>query len=189
MKTALEATNLNTKRNRRWNGNLETLGTDFLKDVIEKMESYGDQVQFELPGKAQRPHYQVITSAGRKMGFDSKNLLLRLNENGNISDDLSSVFSIDAVKAAARGQSSRTTAARSTSSTGATSRGTSGASRSAAVAAQPVDTVEHEKYAYFKAHREALPEGIQKHSARISELMRDGMSAQAAFEAVIEQHF
>jgi hypothetical protein len=178
----LEATNLNTKRNRRWNGNLDTLSTDFLKDVIEKMESYGDQVQFELPGKAQRPHYQVITSAGRKMGFDSKNLLLRLNENGNISDDLSSIFSIDVVRAAAKGQSARTTTVRSTRSTG-------GASRTVAAASQPVDSVEHDKYAYFKIHRESLPDGIQKHSAHISDLMRSGMSAQDAFDAVIKQHF
>jgi hypothetical protein len=184
----LEATNLNTKRNRRWNGTLETLGTDFLKDVIEKMESYGDQVQFELPGKAQRPHYQVITGTGRKMGFDSQNLLLRLNENGNISDGLSSVFSLDAIRAASKGLSTRTTAVRSTRSAAAP-RSSGSASRTAAAAPQPVDAVEHDKYAYFKAHREELPEGIQKYSTHISELMRGGLSAEAAFEAIIKQHF
>lgn len=179
---------MNTKRNRRWNGTLETLGTDFLKDVIEKMESYGDQVQFELPGKAQRPHYQVITSTGRKMGFDSQNLLLRLNENGNISEGLSSVFSLDAIRAASKGLSAKSTAVRSPRAA-TTSRSSSSASRSASVASQPVDTVEHDKYAYFKAHREELPEGIQKYSTHISELMRGGLSAEAAFEAIIKQHF
>ncbi|NGM87488.1 hypothetical protein G5B35_09225 [Parapusillimonas sp. SGNA-6] len=182
---------MSTKRSRRWNGTLQTLDTDFLKDVIEKMESYGDQVQFEFPGKAQRPHYQVITKTGRKMGFDSKNLLLSLNENGNISDELSSVFSIEAIRAAAKGLATRTAAGttpvRSARSAAAT-RGAGSASRSAAVA-QAVDTVEHDKYAYFKANRDALPEDIAKHSTRISELMRGGMSAEEAFETVIKDHY
>lgn len=175
---------MNTKRNRRWNGNLETLSADFLKDVIEKMESYGGHVQFELPGHAQRPNYQVINTSGKKIAFDKKNLLLSLNANGNVSDTLSSAFSLAAVKAAlaggGRSASARPRAPRSTT-TGSTAR--------AAAPVAVVDVVESEKYAYFKENRETLPEGISKHSSTISELMRGGLSAEDAFNQVIQQHF
>src|SRR5690606_33054419 len=89
---------LNTKRSKRWNGSLDTLTPEFLKEVIEKMQSYGDRVQFELPGKPPRPNYQVINATGRKMGFADRHLLLRLNENGDISDNLTTIFSLDSIK-------------------------------------------------------------------------------------------
>lgn len=151
------------------------------------MESYGDRVQFELPGKGQRPHYQIINPTGRKMGFDSKNLLLRLNEDGNIADTLSSVFSIEAIKAAASGVGKTASRTRVSRVSTGSSVG-SGASRQTA-ATQVVDTVERDKYAYFKENRETMPEGIQKFSQQISELMHSGMAAEDAFNAIIEKHF
>ncbi len=185
---------MNTKRSKRWNGNLDSLSADFLKDVIEKMESYGPNVQFEMPGNAQRPNYQVINKAGKKMAFDKKNLLMSLNSDGNVSDTLSSVFSLEAVKTAMKGGGVKSTVrARvsrpSTGATGATSS-SAGTTRSSYTAPAPViDTVEHEKYAYFKENRDALPEGIQKYSSAISDLMRSGKSAEAAFDEIISQHF
>lgn len=177
---------LNTKRSKRWNGNLDSLGADFLKDVIEKMESYGPNVQFELPGNAQRPNYQVINNAGKKMAFDKKNLLMSLNSDGNVSDTLSAVFTLEAVKAAMNGGGAKT-ATRARASRPSTSA--SSTRSSYAPVAQVIDTVEHDKYAYFKANREYLPEGIQKHSAEISTLMKNGMSAEEAFNEIIAQHF
>lgn len=177
---------MNTKRSKRWNGNLDSLSADFLKDVIEKMESYGANVQFELPGNAQRPNYQVINNAGKKMAFDKKNLLMSLNSDGNVSDTLSSVFTLEAIKTAMKGGGAKPIARAR-----ATRPSTSGtASRSSyAPVAQVVDTVEHDKYAYFKANRDFLPDGIQKHSADISALMKSGKSAEEAFKQIIEQHF
>ncbi|PLC53763.1 hypothetical protein CR155_09920 [Pollutimonas nitritireducens] len=176
---------MNTKRSKRWNGNLDSLSTDFLKDVIEKMESYGPSVQFELPGNAQRPNYQVINNAGKKMAFDKKNLLMSLNSDGNVSNTLSAVFTLEAVKTAMKGGGAKTVARARTSRPS-----TAGGTRSGpAPAAQIIDTVEHDKYGYFKANRETLPEGIQKHSAEISTLMKNGMSAEEAFGEIIKQHF
>lgn len=176
---------MNTKRAKRWNGNLDTLTVDYLKDVIEKMEAYGNRVQFELPGKGPRPNYQVINTAGKKMAFDKKNLLLAASFNEEIGTELSSVFTLDMIKAAVRGGGVKTAARARVvrSSTGSTT------SRSAGVTEQAVDVVERDKYAYFKANRETLPDGIQKHSQKISELMRGGMSAESAFDEVIKQHF
>ncbi|NYT63766.1 hypothetical protein H0A66_15720 [Alcaligenaceae bacterium] len=182
---------MTTKRSRRWNGSLDSLSTDFLKDVLERMEAYGPNVQFELPGHSQRPNYQVINKAGKKMGFDKKNLLMSLNPNGSISDTLSAEFTLDAVKTMIKGGGAKAAPrprATRTSTEGASPRSTS--SRASYVpVAEVIDTVEHDKYAYFKANREELPEGIQKHSGAISDLMRNGLSAEAAFNEIIKLHF
>src|SRR3546814_20476479 len=70
-----------------------------------KMQAYGEQVQFQLPapGKARSPNYQVINDRGMKMGFDERHLLLRLEADGNVSDNLSVVFTLDAIKQAIAG--------------------------------------------------------------------------------------
>lgn len=154
---------------------------------MERMESYGDRVQFELPGHGKHPVYQVISTSDRKMGFDGKHFLLRLNESGNVAETLSAVFPLDAVRNAIAGK-------RGTRGTRAApgSAGENGGPRKRAAAAAPapaVDTVEQDKYAYFRAHRDELPEGISQHAAEISSLMRAGHSAEEAFRQVIAQHF
>src|SRR5690606_26021405 len=155
-------------------------------EVIEKMQSYGDRVQFESPGAKRRgPYYQIINARDMKMGFDDRHLLLRLNADGNIADELSPVFTLDALKAAQLG-TARKPASRS-SPRGASPARRTGTSREAP--ATPVDTVEQDKYAYFKSHRDYLPEGITKYSQEISELMRKGIPAEQAFDTVIKAHF
>lgn len=173
---------MSTSRTKRWNGTLESLSADFLKGVIERMESYGDRVQFELPGHGKHPIYQVISRTERKMGFDGKHLLLRLNESGDVSDTLSAIFTLDAVQAAVAGKRAPRSAAkttRSSSGNGVVRR------RVAAVA----DTVEQDKYAYFRAHRDELPEDVVQYASEISMLMRAGKSAEDAFKQIIEQHY
>ncbi|HEY9280227.1 MAG TPA: hypothetical protein VIP51_09170 [Eoetvoesiella sp.] len=176
-------------RNKRWNGNLDTLAVDYIDEIIERMVAYGNQVQFDLPGKGQRPNYQVMGNSGRKMAFDSKNLLMRPNENGDVSDNLSAIFTLDQIKAAKAYSGIKRTKPRAPRTTTASSAGGAVASRSAAPAAVPVDTIDAEKYQYFKNNRDTLPEGIQKHSATISDLMRTGLSAEAAFGEIIKQHY
>jgi hypothetical protein len=162
-----------------------------MDEVIEKMTAYGDRVQFDLPGKGQRPNYQVISASGRKMGFDGKSLLMRLNENGEISDNLSSIFTLEQIKSAKLhiGVKQAKPRARRTTPIDGTVSSRSSASRSVAPAVQAVDTTDAEKYQYFKNNRDHLPEGIQKHSAAIGDLMRSGMSAEDAFGAIIKQHY
>ena len=179
---------MNTKRAKRWDGTLDTLTKDYLKDVMEKMEAYGDRVQFEWPGKGPRPNYQVINPAGRTMAFDKKNLLLPRDTEVDFVNNGSHVFSLDAIKAAASGTIRKSVTRTRVAGTGtATSRRTS--SPGASAPEPEVDTVERDKYAYFKANRETLPEDIAKHSQSISELMRNGMSAEQAFDEIIKQHF
>ena len=181
---------MSTTRSKRWNGELDSLTADFLKEVIEKMDSYGDRIQFEMPTKARTPSYQVINARDMKMGFDNRHLLMRLNDTGNVADEMTTTFSLEAIKAAlandGRKPSSRSTGTRSASTS---SRSPSKPRTSSSVAPTPVDTIEQDKYAYFKANRDYLPDDIAKHSQEISQLMRGGMSAEQAFEAVIKTHF
>jgi hypothetical protein len=171
---------LSTKRSKRWDGSLDSLSTEFLKQVIEKMHAYGDRVQFEMSIRGAGPNYQVINPRDRKMGFDSSHLLLRLNDDGHVGDEMSEIFAMTAVQAAADGVTTRTT-----------SRSRAGSPRPAKTAAPAVavDTVEQEKYAYFKANREALPDDIHRHAQAISQKMRNGMSAEMAFDAVIKENY
>ncbi|HEY9573359.1 MAG TPA: hypothetical protein VIR76_09585 [Pusillimonas sp.] len=181
---------MNTKRSKRWNGELASLSPEFLKEVMGKMQAYGEQVQFQLPapGKARSPNYQVINDRGMKMGFDERHLLLRLEADGNVSDNLSVVFTLDAIKQAIAGGGKKPAISRARTS-GTTSTRTGGTSRSTTAPAVAVDAVERDKYEYFKNNRDYLPEGISKFSQEISQLMRDGMSAEKAFEQIVGQHF
>lgn len=177
---------MTTSRTKRWNGTLESLSADYLKAVMERMESYGDRLQFELPGHGKQPIYQVISSSDRKMGFDGKHLLLRLNETGNVADSLSAVFTLEAVRSAIAG---RRTARTATVTRGASPRSTTTTRRTVSAPAAAVDSVEQEKYAYYRSHREELPEDISKHAAEISTLMRAGKSAEEAFGHVVAQRY
>lgn len=176
---------MSTTRTKRWNGTLESLSADYLKDVMERMESYGDQVQFELPGHGKHPIYQVVGRSERKMGFDGKHLLLRLNESGNVADTLSPVFSLDDVRSAIAGRR----ATRSGATARASAAGNGAVRRRVAAPAAVVDTVEEDKYAYYRAHRDELPEGISQHANEISTLMRAGKSAEDAFKQIVEQYY
>ncbi len=181
---------MSTKRSKRWNGELDSLAPEFLKEVLGKMEAYGDRVQFEQPNKSPRPNYQVINPSNRKMGFDAKHLLLRLNEEGNVGEHLSPEFTLEAIKAAISGAGRKPASSR-TSAVARRPAASGGASRAAPVtaAAAAADEIERDKYAYFKANREYLPEGITQYSQQISELMRGGMSAENAFDAIVKQNF
>lgn len=153
---------------------------------MERMESYGDQVQFELPGHSRHPVYHVIGRGGRKMGFDGKHFLLHLNEAGNVAETLSPVYSLDAVRDAIAGKRSPRKAAATRSSS---ANGSTGTRRRAAAPAAVVDTVEQDKYAYYRANRADLPEGISQYAGEISQLMRAGKSAEEAFQQIVAQYY
>lgn len=176
-----EAAILSTKRSKAWNGSLDTLSTDYLKAVLEKMHAYGDRVQFEMAIRGAGPFYQVINARDRKMGFDSNHLLQRLNEDGNVAEEMSSVFAQSAIETAAAGIRTRTT----TTSRAGTTRAKAAPRQTAA----QVDRIEQEKYAYYRENRDALPDGITRHAQEIGDKMRTGMTAEQAFEAVIKEHF
>ncbi len=170
---------MKTTRTKRWNGKIDTLPADYLRDVMTQMATYGDRVQFGLSGTGQGPNYQVINTAGKKMAFDSKNHLLHPVADEFASGNVTGVFTLDQVKTAMAGGGG-------TSSTGTRSR-VGSSSRTAAVKVK--DIVDTEKYEYFKNNRQALPPTIGEHSEEITTLMKKGMSAEEAFAEVVKLHY
>lgn len=166
---------LTTRRAKRWDGELSSLSVDYLKEVLEKMQAYGKTVQFEFPGHAKTPIYQVINHRGFKMGFDGKHLLHSLNENGNISDQLSAEFTLEEVEQA---MVAPVVAPKARKSAGTRAR----------KQAQP-EQVEIDKYNYFRENRDWLPDDIQYYSDEISAMMRNGMNAEQAFGSILDQYY
>ncbi len=174
---------MNTTRNKRWNGKIETLKADYLNDVIRQMEAYGDRVQFKLNGSGERPSYQVINTAGKKMAFDSNNHLLHPRADEFVGPNASGVFALAQIKTALAGGGVKTSAGIRVSRVG------SGSSRSSTVAVKAKDLVDVEKYEYFKNNRQTLPPRIGEHSDEITELMKNGLSAEDAFGEIVKRHF
>jgi hypothetical protein len=172
---------LNTTRSKRWNGKIETLPADYLNEVLGRMATYGDRVQFALNGPGARPNYQVMNTAGKKMAFDSNNHLLHPDADEFAGAKASQVFTLDQVKTAKAGGGSA--AVRTASRVG------SGRGRSPTAATKSKDLVDTEKYEYFKNNRAMLPPAIGTHSEEITALMKNGMSAEEAFGDVIKRHF
>jgi hypothetical protein len=180
----LEQRILNTKRNKRWNGKIDTLSAGYFKDVIAQMETYGDRVQFGLYGPGQRPNYQVINTAGKKMAFDSNNHLLHAAAEEFVGANATAVFTLEQVKAAmGRAGVKSSGAARSVRAAGASSR------RTTTLAKAKEELIDAEKYVYFKNNRQALPPTIGEHSDEISELMKKGLTAEEAFGDVVKRRF
>ncbi len=171
---------MNTKRTKRWNGKIDTLKSDYLTGVIEQMTTYGDRAEFSLSGPGQRPHYQVINTAGKRMAFDSEHRLLTPEDGEFAPTNTTGVLTLDQVKLASTGH--RATTAKTRAPRASTSRGPSAATRAK-------EQIDIEKYEYYKNNRQNLPPEIGTYSEEITTLMRNGMSAVAAFDEVIKQHF
>ena len=167
---------MTTRRAKRWNGELASLSDEYLKSILEKMQTYGENLQIEFPGHAKTPIYQVINHRGYKMGFDGKHLLLNLNENGNVSDQLSEVFNLEQVQHCLLAPPVAPRRAR---------KGT--AKRT--LKQDQLEQLEVAKYQYFKANREWLPADIQHYSEEISQSMQQGASAEQAFAAILDQYY
>ena len=173
---------MKTTRSKRWDGTINTLSADYLNDVVGQMVSYGDRVQFGLTGTGSRPYYQVINSSDKKMAFDSNNHLLHPVADEFVGSNGSMVYTLDQIKAAIAGVGTRAAIASRTRSASGT-----GSTRTTAVKVQ--DVIDSQKYEYFKLHRDLLPPSIGEYSGEITALMKQGKSAEEAFDEVIKQHF
>lgn len=177
---------LTTTRTKRWNGHIETLKADYLKEVMVQMDAYGDRVQLALNGPGQRPHYQVINTSGKKMAFDSNHHLLHPKEDEFIPGNVTGVYTLEQVKIIAAGGGVRIAGSSRVTRAGS---GAVRSTRNTAAVVKAKDLVDTEKYNYFKSNRETLPPTIGEHSIQITDLMKNGMSAEEAFNEVIKEHF
>ncbi|RXZ36717.1 hypothetical protein D9O50_09575 [Oxalobacteraceae bacterium CAVE-383] len=176
---------MSTTRSKRWNGHIETLKADFLKEVIVQMNAYGDRMQFALSGPGQRPNYQVINADGKKMPFDGNHHILSGAEEVFTPGNLTDVYTLEQVRTIANGGGVRTASGRVARGGAGTARGT----RNTAAVVQAKDLIDTEKYNYFKNNRETLPATIGEHAMQITELMKDGKSAEEAFNEILKLHY
>jgi hypothetical protein len=174
---------LNTTRTKRWTGKMDTLTTAYLKDVLGKMEVYGERVQFGLTGPGPRPYYQITNSAEKKMAFDSNNHLLHPQDDEFVGANATPVFTLEQIKAAIAAGGFRSSGKTHGTRVGSGTRG------GGTAAMKAKDLIDAARYAYFKDNRQTLPANIGEHSAEITELMLKGSSADDAFGAVIERYF
>lgn len=177
---------LATSRSKRWNGKKETLSTVFLKDVMQQMIAYGDRVQFGQTAIDQKPAYQVINSADKKMAFDGNGHLMHPKEDEFSDASISGILSLEQIRAAIVAGGFRTTTGTRTSRS--TSTGVR-VSRATTAKAKASDAIDAEKYQYFKANAGTLPEDIRSYSQEISNLMKAGMTAEQAFNDVLNRYF
>lgn len=145
-----------------------------------QMTSYGERVQFGLTGIGERPHYQVINTFDKKMAFDGNNHLMHPQEDEFVGANASSIFTLEQIQAAIAG-----VGIKKAGGTRMTRVGT----RSSPAAVKAGDLIDVQKYEYFKNNAQKLPEGIRAYSQQISNLMKNGMSAEAAFGEIVQQYF
>ncbi|MES2933702.1 MAG: hypothetical protein V4805_09475 [Pseudomonadota bacterium] len=175
----LEQRILNTKRSKRWNGSMDTLAVEYLNGVVAQMTSYGERVQFSLIS-GEKPNYQVINTFDKRMTFNGNHHLTSPQEDEFTGSNATTVFTLEQIKARIAGGVVKT----------ASTRTARVSSRSSSPAAAKVgDLIDVQKYEYFKNNVQKLPEGIRAYSQEISNLMKNGMSAETAFGEIVQQYF
>ncbi len=163
---------------------MDSLETEFLKNVLEKMSSYGERVQFSLVSGGPAPSYQVINEVGKAMVFDRNHHLLRPEDDAFTGANATQFFSIDQIKAAISGQRigfvSSAKGARVPRATGSGTRTS---------AARVAEQKAAERYAYYKENRQWLPPTIAQHTAEIDAQMIAGKTAQQAFDEILKKYY
>lgn len=173
-----------TSRGKRWNGNVDTLPANFLKDVMAKMADYGDRVQFSLVSGGPLPSYQVMNPLGKAMAFDRNHHLLHPQGEEFVGANASAILSLDQVKAIISGIG--TGSGTRSRTTRVVRAGSAGTRTSAAKLDEQFAT---QRYEYFRNHRQTLPPSISQHSDEIVDLMKNGKSAEEAFGEVVQKYY
>jgi hypothetical protein len=174
---------LTISRGKRWNGSVDTLTPTFLNGVIEQMLKYGDRVQFTLTTAGAKPNYQLFNQADKKISFDGNHHIHHPNDDEFDGVNVSVLLSLEQIRAAALGVDKKTVKGAAKSASGKRPARTTTASVRAG------EVIDAARYAYFKEHRATLPATIGEHTVEITQLIRDGLSAEAAFAEVIKRHF
>jgi len=172
-------------RSKRWNGNVDSLSVEFLKDVMAKMADYGDRVQFSLVTGGPVPSYQITNTLGKTMAFDSNHHLLRPEGHEFVGANATQVFTLEQVKAAITGLG---LGARTTSRTPRVARA-GGGTGTRTSAAKLEEQYAAQRYEYYRNNRQALPPTISQHTEEITQLMKQGKSAEEAFGEVVKKYF
>lgn len=153
---------------------------------MEKMADYGERVQFSLVTGGPEPSYQITNLHGKTMAFDRNHHLMRPEGHEFAGANATSAFTVEQVKAAVSGiglgsRTSTPRAARVVRAGSGTGTRTSAAKLDEQFAAQ--------RYEYYRNNRSTLPPAISQHTEEITQLMRQGKSAEEAFGEVVKKYF
>ncbi|RBA24139.1 hypothetical protein [Herminiimonas fonticola] len=162
---------------------MDTLTVEYLNGVVAQMTSYGERVQFSLTS-GQTPNYQVINTFDKKMAFNGNHHLMHPQEDEFTGSNATTVLTLEQVKAWIAGVGVKKTVSARTARVSSHSR-----TGSSPAAAKVGDLIDVQKYEYFKNNVQKLPEGIRAYSQEVSNLMKNGMSAEAAFGEIVQQYF
>ena len=144
-------------------------------------------MQFALSSPGANPNYQVQNSAHKKMAFDSQHHLLQPQTAEFEGSNATPLLSLEQIRAAEAGLGRAAVAKQAKPAKPAKS--SKSAKRTVPAAPKEADLVDAAKYAYYKANRQTLPAGIGSYTSEISVLMRNGLSAEAAFTQIIQRYF
>lgn len=161
---------------------MDTLEADYLKGVVGQMKAYGERVQFSLSSPGQRPNYQVVNTFEKKMAFDGNHHLLRAEEHEFAVGNATVVLTLAQIEQTIAGIGMVKTSS-------PTVRKTRVASSGGTAAVKAGDLIDIQKYEYFKNNMQTLPEGIRAYSQQVTALMKQGMSAEAAFGEIVQKYF
>lgn len=145
------------------------------------MGDYGDRVQFSLVAGGAEPSYQVINQQDKKIAFDHRHHLLRVEGEEFSASNATAVFSAEQVKSAIAGFTPLSAGGRTVKTTRATGTRASAAKLEEQCAAA--------RYEYFRNNRSKLPAGIAGHTEEITDLMKQGKSVEDAFDEVVRKYF
>jgi hypothetical protein len=172
-----------TTRGKRWNGKFDTLPVAYLKGVMEKMEDYGDRVQFSLATGGPEPSYQIINALDKKMAFDRNHHLLHPQSDEFVGANATPIFTLAQVKAGIAGVSNNANLGTRTVRVARAG----GSTRSSA--ARLEEQFAAQRYEYFKNNRQSLPATITEYSDEITELMKTGRPVEEAFDEVLKKYY
>lgn len=170
-------------RNKRWNGNFDSLPVEFLKGVMEKMDAYGDRVQFSLVSGGPEPNYQVLNQLDKAMAFDRNHHVFRTEGEEFVGANATRIYSMDQIKAAIAGVRTGS----SSPKTARVVRAGSGTPRTSA--ARQEELFANQRYEYFRNNRSTLPPRIAEYTAEITDLMKKGKTVEEAFGEVVRKYF
>jgi hypothetical protein len=173
------------KRMKRWNCDVTKLPAAYLNNVIEKMLAYGESVQFSASGSVDGPNYQVINAAGKKISFDSGNLLIHADEKEFVGKNSAIIYTLEQIKA----ELVRINSPAAKAPAKARRVAGTGSPRGGSAVAKAKEQIAIQKYEYYKTNRATLPSDIREHSEEITRMMESGMSAELAFTEAIKLCF
>lgn len=183
--TFLKAITLAT-RNKRWNGNFDSLPVEYLKGVLEKMGDYGDRVRFSLVSGGPEPSYQVVNTQDKTMAFDRNHHLLKPEGDEFVGANATRIYTLEQVNAAIAGIRSSSTSAPRAARVVRAGSGTGGTRTSAA---RLEEQFAAQRYEYFRNNRSTLPPRITEYTEEITELMKKGKPVEEAFGEVVKKYF